>query len=132
MAANASLVTAGKPKVAGGIYYAPAGSTLPTDTSTALDNAFILLGYISTHGLLSQLGLFLGIGTVCSMLIVLLVLPGMLFLLDGLIQRTTRNAAFYDPKKEGEIHHEPHEEAAGHDAEPDGIADVPVSGECSE
>ena len=91
-----------------------------------------LLGYISTHGLLSQLGLFLGIGTVCSMLIVLLVLPGMLFLLDGLIQRTTRNAAFYDPKKEGEIHHEPHEEAAGSDAEPDGIADVPVSSECSE
>ena len=50
MAANASLVTAGKPKVAGGIYYAPAGSTLPTDTSTALDNAFILLGYISSDG----------------------------------------------------------------------------------
>ena len=41
-----------------------------------------LMGYISTHGLLAQLGKFLGIGTIFSMLIVLFVLPGMLYLLD--------------------------------------------------
>lgn len=43
-----------------------------------------LMGYISTHGLLAQLGKFLGIGTIFSMLIVLFVLPGMLYLLDGI------------------------------------------------
>lgn len=49
-----------------------------------------LLGYISTHGLLSQLGMFLGRGTLCSMVIVLFVLPGLLYLLDGLIRATSR------------------------------------------
>lgn len=48
-----------------------------------------LLGYLSTHGLLSQLGLFLGRGTLCSMAIVLFVLPGLLYLFDGLIRRTS-------------------------------------------
>lgn len=43
-----------------------------------------LLGMISTHGLLSQLGYFLGKGTLCSLAIVLFVLPGMLYLLDPL------------------------------------------------
>ncbi|MGN1019406.1 MAG: MMPL family transporter, partial [Aristaeellaceae bacterium] len=58
-----------------------------------------LLGYISTHGLLSQLGMFLGVGTICSMLIVLLALPGLLYLLDDLIRRTTRGAVFYGEGK---------------------------------
>lgn len=44
-----------------------------------------LLGFISTHGLLSQLGFFLGKGTICSLIIVLFVLPGMLYLFDRLI-----------------------------------------------
>ena len=48
-----------------------------------------LLGYLSTHGLLSQLGMFLGKGTLCSLAIVFFVLPGLLYLLDGLIRRTT-------------------------------------------
>ncbi len=52
------------------------------------------MGYISTHGLLSQLGFFLGRGALLSMGIVLFVLPGMLYLLDGLIERTTKGAAF--------------------------------------
>ena len=43
-----------------------------------------LMGYISTHGLLAQLGKFLGIGTLFSMMIVLFVLPGMLYLMDGI------------------------------------------------
>ncbi len=44
-----------------------------------------LLGIISTHGLLSQLGFFLGKGTICSLIIVLFVLPGMLYMFDRLI-----------------------------------------------
>lgn len=42
-----------------------------------------LLGKISTHGLLSQLGYFLGKGTLCSLVIVFFALPGMLYLFDG-------------------------------------------------
>ncbi len=42
-----------------------------------------LLGVISSHGVLSQLGYFLGKGTLCSLAIVLFVLPGMLYLFDG-------------------------------------------------
>lgn len=48
---DASLVTAGKPRVAGAVFRAPLGSTLPTDASTALDAAFVNLGYISEDGL---------------------------------------------------------------------------------
>ena len=46
-----------------------------------------LLGIFSTHGLLSQLGYFLGKGTLCSLTIVLFVLPGLLSLFDRLIIR---------------------------------------------
>lgn len=46
-----------------------------------------LMGYISTHGLLSQLGLFLGKGTLCSLAIVLFVLPALLYVFDGMIIR---------------------------------------------
>lgn len=90
-----------------------------------------LLGYISTHGLLSQLGKFLGMGTVCSMVIVLLVLPGMLYLLDGVIRRTTHGARFFDVKK-GVVKHESNEETLIPAAEPDAAADVPADGGCSE
>lgn len=71
-----------------------------------------LLGYISTHGLLSQLGMFLGVGTICSMTIVLLVLPGLLFTLDGIIERTTRGAVFFKPTQEpkGAEKHATHQE----------------------
>ncbi len=41
-----------------------------------------LLGAISTHGVLSQLGYFLGKGTLCSLAIVLFVLPGLLYIFD--------------------------------------------------
>lgn len=44
-----------------------------------------LLGYISTHGLLSQLGFFLGKGTICSLIIVLFVLPGLLGVFDRFV-----------------------------------------------
>lgn len=45
-----SNVTAAKPKVGGGIYSAPLGTTLPTDATTALNVAFKNLGYVSEDG----------------------------------------------------------------------------------
>ncbi len=61
-----------------------------------------LMGFVSTHGLLAQLGRLLGQGTLCSVIIVLFVLPGLLVLFDGLIQKTTHGAsrAFLNEKKE--------------------------------
>ena len=44
---NASNVSAGKPKVAGAVYRAPKGTTLPTDATTALASAFVDMGYVS-------------------------------------------------------------------------------------
>lgn len=46
-----------------------------------------LLGKISTHGLLSQLGYFLGKGTLCSLAIVFFVLPGLLYIFDKFVVR---------------------------------------------
>lgn len=54
-----------------------------------------LMGMISTNGLLSQLGTFLGAGTLCSLGIVLFVLPGLLYIFDGVIAKTTKNSNFY-------------------------------------
>lgn len=51
MANTATNVTVGKPSVGGAIWRAPAGATLPEDTTTALDNAFKCLGYCSEDGL---------------------------------------------------------------------------------
>jgi predicted RND superfamily exporter protein len=58
-----------------------------------------MLGYVSTHGVLSQLGFFLGRGTLCSLAVVFFVLPGLLYIFDGLIRRTTRNAKFLKQKE---------------------------------
>lgn len=51
-----------------------------------------LLGILSTHGLLSQLGFFLGKGTLCSLIIVLFALPGMLYLFDGTFIKKKKNS----------------------------------------
>lgn len=47
---NTAKVTTGKPKVAGAVYRAPIGTTLPTDATTTLDGAFEDMGYISEDG----------------------------------------------------------------------------------
>ena len=53
-----------------------------------------LLGNVSSHGLLAQLGMLLGKGTLCSLAIVMFVLPGLLYIFDGLIQKTTKGINF--------------------------------------
>ncbi len=63
-------------------------------SASVLTAVGFLLGIVSTHGLLSQLGYFLGKGTLCSLAIVLFVLPGLLYLFDKLIIRN---------KKSGEV-----------------------------
>lgn len=45
-----TLVAVGAPKVTGAFFIAPAGTTLPTDCSTALGSAFACVGYISDNG----------------------------------------------------------------------------------
>lgn len=55
-----------------------------------------LLGHFSTHGLLAQLGLFIGRGTLFSLAIVMFVLPGLLYLMDGIIKKTTKHTNFYE------------------------------------
>ena len=51
-------------------------------------------------GVLSQLGHLLGRGTVLSTIIVLFVIPGMLYIFDTLIRKTTVGANFYEGKPE--------------------------------
>lgn len=57
-----------------------------------------LLGKFSTHGLISQLGYLLSVGTTASVIIVLFVLPGLLYMFDGLIQKTTKNINFVNER----------------------------------
>lgn len=53
-------------------------------SGTVLTVVGFLLGNISTHGILSQLGYLLGRGAIWSMIAVLFVLPGLLYLFDVL------------------------------------------------
>lgn len=46
-----------------------------------------LLGHFSSNQLLAQLGIFIGRGALCSLFIVLFVLPGLLYLFDRLVIR---------------------------------------------
>ena len=56
-------------------------------TGSGLAVVGFLMGAISTNQLLSQLGTFLGVGSLASLAIVLLALPGILYLLDPLITK---------------------------------------------
>lgn len=52
MAVNSvHTISAGKPKATGGILHAPLGTVLPVDDTTALDAAFVKLGYVGEDGL---------------------------------------------------------------------------------
>ena len=62
-----------------------------------------LMGAISSHGILSQLGTFLGNGSMLSLTIVLFVLPGLLYLFDRFIEKTTLHTNFYQKRRH---HHE--------------------------
>ncbi len=47
---DSKQVSTGKPRVAGAIFRAPLGTTLPTDADSELNSAFENLGYVSEDG----------------------------------------------------------------------------------
>lgn len=59
----------------------------------------LLLGYISTNQLLAQLGIFVGRGAIFSLAIVLLVLPGLLYLFDRLVIRKNQKEKHHKNSK---------------------------------
>ncbi len=75
--------------------------TISTVTVSVLTSGIVLtvvgflMGGFSSHGILAQLGTFLGQGGLLSLTVVLFALPGLLYLTDPLIERTTRHAHFY-------------------------------------
>ncbi|CDM68920.1 putative membrane protein [Clostridium bornimense] len=56
-------------------------------SGTVMTGVGFFLGYVSSHGVLSQLGMLLGRGTICSLAIVVFVVPGLLYILDSFILR---------------------------------------------
>lgn len=56
-------------------------------SGSAMTVVGLLLGYMSTNQLLAQLGVFIGRGAIFSLVIVLFVLPGMLYLFDRVVVR---------------------------------------------
>lgn len=59
-----------------------------------------LLGYITSHGILKQLGTLIGRGAIFSMIIVFFALPGLLYLLDKPIERWTKDVEFINKERE--------------------------------
>lgn len=72
--------------------------TAPVCTSgIVLTVVGFLLSAVSSHGILAQLGHFLGVGVLMSLIAVIFVLPGFLYACDGLIAKTTVRARFVPP-----------------------------------
>lgn len=71
-------------------------------SGTVLAVVGMLLSKFSTHGMISQLGLYLGRGTILSLISVFFVLPGLLYIFDKAIQKTTLGILFYQSGKEQE------------------------------
>ena len=65
-------------------------------SGTVLTAVGFFLGKMTTHGLLAQLGMLIGRGTLCSLIMVVFVVPGLLYLFDRVIEKTTRGIQFYD------------------------------------
>ena len=79
-----------------------AATFVPITTSgIAITVVGTIMGIVSSHGILSQLGFFLGRGTFCSLVAVIFILPGMLCIFDKLIEKTTLYTHFYHEPKGG-------------------------------
>lgn len=72
-------------------------------SGTVLTAVGLFLGKMTTHGLLAQLGMLIGRGTLCSLIMVVFVVPGLLYLFDGVIEKTTKGIQFYEDGKEEEL-----------------------------
>lgn len=72
-------------------------------SGTALTAVGFFLGKMTTHGLLAQLGMLLGRGTICSLIIVIFVVPGLLYVFDKFIEKTTIGLQFYKNGKEDDL-----------------------------
>lgn len=69
--------------------------TIPVLTSgSVLLICGFLIHAISSHGVLKQIGWFLGVGVSISLVAVLFALPGFLYVLDGVIGKTTLHSNF--------------------------------------
>lgn len=55
MAQNAKNVSVAKPKAAGAVWSAPAGTAVPKDATTALAETFKSLGYVSEDGIVNSI-----------------------------------------------------------------------------
>lgn len=61
----------------------------------------LALGAVSTHGVLKEIGHYLGVGTILSVIMVLIVLPGLLYLFDAVVMGRKNKTGQY--KKTGKI-----------------------------
>ncbi len=70
-------------------------TTIPILTSgTVCVIAGTILSLVSSHGILAQLGHFLAVGVGLSLFVVIIILPGYLFICDKLIQKTSLKCKF--------------------------------------
>lgn len=100
-------------------------------SGTVLSVVGFLLAELSSHGILSQLGLLLGRGTLLSLGTVFFVLPGLLYLSDGVIRHTTLGCKFDKGKaaRESDVRATPERTAS--DAPVHDVAAPPTYGQCA-